>query len=487
MKILLVAAEAVPFAKTGGLADVAGVLPKFLAELGHDVRLVMPRYASIDRGTLTPVGGPLGVPMGVIGTLWGEVLEGRLPGCEVPVWFLEYDRFFDRPHPYTEPDGQGFADNDNRFVFLSRGALEAARMLGFAPDVVHVNDWHTAAVPVLLNTAYRHDPLLGGAASVLTIHNMQYQGEFYPGLMDVLDVGWQHFNHLELERNNQVNLLKGGLYHATLLNSVSPTYARELRTPAYGYGLDGVARDRAWALRGILNGTDYDEWNPATDRHLPANYDVDDMAGKAVCKAALQRELGLPVRAEVPVLGLVSRLVHQKGIDLLLDVLPELLSWDVQVVLLGSGERWAHDAVEAMGRQGHRNFAFRLRYDNGLAHRIEAGSDLYLMPSRFEPCGLNQLYSLRYGTPPIVHAVGGLQDTVDNYDAPHHRGTGFKCYGLTYGALRDTIGWAVHTWYNRHDDYRGMQARGMRQRFTWGHAARAYESLYREAVHLKRG
>ncbi|MCA9542968.1 MAG: glycogen synthase GlgA [Myxococcales bacterium] len=487
MKILVVAAEAVPFAKTGGLADVAGVLPKVLADLGHEVRVVMPRYWGVDRRALAPVGGPLGVPMGIIGTQWGAVLEGRLPGSDVPVWFIDHEQYFGRKHPYNEADGTGYPDNDNRFVFLSRAALEAAKMLDFRPDVVHVHDWHTAAAPIFLNTVYAHDPFFAGTASVLTIHNLQYQGQFFSGLMDVLGVGWAHFNHLELAHHDQVNLLKGGLYHATLINAVSPTYAREIRTPEFGYGLEGVVRDRAWALRGILNGVDYEDWNPAVDPHLPAHFDVGRMDGKAVCKAELQFEVGLPVRADVPVIGMVTRLVHQKGIDVLLDALPEVLGWDVQVVLLGSGERWAHEAIERLGAQGRRNFAYRLGYDDGLAHRIEAGSDLYVMPSRFEPCGLNQIYSLRYGTPPIVHAVGGLHDTVDNYDAAHGTGTGFKFHHLSPGALRDTIGWAVHTWFERKADFAALVERGMRQRFTWDHSARAYLRLYEDAIRRVRG
>ena len=476
----MAAAEAVPFAKTGGLADVAGVLPRFLAAAGHDVRVVMPRYYGIDRDNLTDLGA-LGVPMGVIGELWCGVFEGRLPNSDVPIYFLDYEQYYGRKGLYNEPGGGGYLDNDNRFTLLSRGALQICKRLDFAPDIVHCNDWHTAAIPVFLNTLYRDDLHLGDAASVLTIHNMQYQGRYYSGLMNVLDVGWKHFNHLELEFDDQVNLLKGGISHATLWNAVSPRYAWELRTPAFGHDLDGVARDRERDLRGILNGIDYDEWNPATDPHLPAHYDVDDLSGKAKCKAALQREMGLPVR-DVPLIGIVSRLVHQKGVDILADALPRILDLDVQFVLLGSGEKPAEERFRAIAAEGWPNFACHIGYSNPLAHRIEAGCDLYVMPSRFEPCGLNQMYSLRYGTLPIVHGVGGLDDTVDNHVEGTHHGTGFKFHDLHADAVFDTVGWAVHTWYERRDAFNAMVERAMLERFTWKDAADAYVAMYREAI-----
>ncbi len=478
LKILLVAAEAVPFAKTGGLADVAGVLPRFLRDLGHDVRVVMPRYWAVDRAGLTQLPGPLGVPMGVIGTQWCGVYEGRLPG-DVPIYFVDHEEHFGRGSLYTDEHGHGYLDNDNRFVFLSRAALELCHLVDFAPDVVHANDWHTAAVPLFLNTHYASDPRLGRAASVLTIHNMQHQGNFYSGLMDVLGVGWSHFNHLELERDDQVNLLKGGIYHATRWNTVSPRYAAEIQTPEFGYGLEGVARDRAHHLRGILNGIDYTSWNPETDPHIAAHYSASDMSGKAECKAALQREMGLPVRPEVPLLGMVSRLVDQKGVDVIAEALPSILDLNVQVVLLGGGEEWAE---QHFGGLRAPNYAARIGYDNALAHRIEAGADLYLMPSRFEPCGLNQLYSLRYGTLPIVTAVGGLDDTIVNHVEGTDEGTGFKLYHLHAGSLFDTVGWATHVWYEHPLRFRAMARRAMGLRFSWEGSAEAYVEMYREAV-----
>ncbi|MCM0080138.1 glycogen synthase GlgA [Geomonas sp. Red32] len=488
LKILMTASEAVPFAKEGGLADVVGALPKYLKGLGHDVRVVMPRYYKVDRDAygLRQLPGVLVVPMGIIGMMYCGVYEGRLPGSDVPIYLLEHEEFFGRD-PLYDRDNEGYLDNDNRFVFLSRASLEICKMLDFRPDVVHAHDWHTAAAPILLNTAYRHDPHLHEAASLLTIHNMQHQGSFYEGVMDILGIGWQHFNFLELEMNDQVNLLKGGIYHATVLNTVSEGYAREIQTPAFGWGLEGVVRERSPVLRGILNGVDYQEWNPETDRHLPVNFGSDDLSGKALCKRALQREMGLPEREEVPLFGLVTRLVKQKGIDVLAEAIHRMLEMDIQVVLLGAGEPWAHFYFGDVAASHPGRFACRIGYNNGLAHRIEGGCDFFLMPSAFEPCGLNQMYSLRYGTIPIVRATGGLDDSVENFDQAAGTGTGFKFWDLTAGALYDTVGWAVHTWYHHPDAIQALRRRGMAKRFTWEEAAAKYEALYLDAMRLRLG
>ncbi len=488
MNILITASEAVPFAKEGGLADVVGALPKFLRARGHDVRVVMPRYYKVDRQRfqLREIPGALSVPMGVIGQQHCGVLEGTLPGSDVPVYFLEHEHYFGRDSLY-EKDNQGFLDNDNRFIFLSRASLELCKMIRFTPDLVHAHDWHTAAVPLLLNTLYRQDPQLAQAASLLTIHNMQHQGSFYEGALDVLGVGWEHFNFLGLEMHNQVNLLKGGIYHATLLNTVSEGYAREIQTPEYGWGLEGVVRDRSAALSGILNGVDYQQWNPESDPHLAANYGAADLAGKGVCKRELQRALGLPERDEAPLIGMVSRLVKQKGIDVLAEALPRLLEMDIQLVLLGAGEPWAHFYFGDLAASHPERFACRIGYDDRLAHQIEAGCDFFLMPSAFEPCGLNQMYSLRYGTLPIVRATGGLDDSVENFDAGRRSGDGFKFRDLNAGALFDTVGWAVHTWYHDPQAIAVLRQNAMAKRFTWEEAAANYERLYLKAMRTRLG
>jgi starch synthase len=411
---------------------------------------------------------------------------GTLPGSDVPVYFLEHQGYFDRPEVYGPADGGGYADNLERFTFFSRASLELARALGFEPDAVHVNDWQTALIPVYLNTLYRGTPL-GRAATLFTIHNLAFQGVFDSGGFFVTGLGREHFNPGELEHYGEMNLMKGALSHATLLSTVSPTYAAEIQRPEHGAGLDGVIASRRADLHGILNGIDTEEWNPAKDRHLPARYGSQDLAGKAVCKRELQREMGLPVRSKTPLFGAVSRLTPQKGFDLLAGAMDRLLGWDLQMVLLGSGDSDAEQFFAALSSARGEKFRARIGFDNGLAHRIEAGCDFFLMPSRFEPCGLNQMYSLCYGTPPIVHATGGLADTVVNYEESTGTGTGFVIYQLDARSLGDAVGWALSTYFDRPRDVETMRRRGMRQDFSWTRAAERYEDLYREAYRKRNG
>lgn len=483
LSILISASEAVPFAKSGGLADVVGSLPKYLRALGHDVRLVMPRYYKIDREKyeLKLLPGVLVVPMGILGNEYCAVYEGRLPDADVPVYFLEHEGYFGRNGLYDE-DNVEFPDNDRRFIFLSKGTLELCKMLNFRPDVIHANDWHTAAIPLLLNTAYKNDSHVANAASVLTIHNMQYQGSFQSATMEILAVGWDQFTYRGVEKEDRVNLLKGGIYNATILNTVSEGYANEIKSPQYGCGLETVLCERAADLFGILNGVDYSEWAPETDRYIAANYSVDDLQGKLLCKADLQRTMGLPVVADIPLFGVVSRMVKQKGIDYLAAALPEILQLDLQLVMLGEGEPWAHFYFGGMAAKNPDKMQVVIGYDNALSHQIEAGADFFLMPSAFEPCGLNQMYSLRYGTLPIVRATGGLDDSVVNLDEKALQGTGFKFMDLTAGALFDTVGWAVYTWYNKKEAIRSLRHNAMEQRFTWEAAAAKYTELYRLAL-----
>lgn len=489
LTILFAASEAAPFAKEGGLGDVVGALPKYLARMGHDVRVVIPRYYSVDREKfgLRMREGNLVVPMGSMGNQYCGVWEGRLPGSDVPIYFLEHEGYYGRSGLYQQ-DGKGFTDNDNRFVFLSKASLELCKMLRFTPDVVHAHDWHTGAIPVLLNTTYLHDRYVGDAASLLTLHNMQHQGSFYPGLMEVLAVGWKHFNYLELEMHDQVNLLKGGIYHATLLSTVSEGYAREIQTADFGWGLEGVVRERSSDLYGILNGVDYDEWNPSTDPFIAATYTADTVReGKALCKRDLQAVMGLPPRDDVPLFGVVSRMVKQKGIDLLAEAIPRILEMDLQFVMIGNGEPWSHFYFGDIAARNPDKFACHIGYSEPLAHKVEAGSDFFVMPSAFEPCGLNQMYSMAYGTPPIVRATGGLEDSVANFDEAAGSGTGFKFWSHSATALFDTVGWAVFTYYNNQEGLASLRRNGMARRFTWDEAALKYEELYRRAIKRRRG
>ncbi|WP_457599291.1 glycogen synthase GlgA [Hydrogenimonas sp.] len=486
LKILFAASEAVPFAKTGGLADVAGALPRALAALGHEVALVLPRYYAIDRSRLEHLPGPLGVPMGPLGTLWAGIWRGVLPGSDLPVYFVDYEAFFGRSGLYTDADGFSYGDNDRRFIFFSKAVLELALRLDFRPDILHANDWHTALLPLLLRTRYGDREEFGPTASVLTIHNLQHQGHFQKGAVDWMEVGWEHFNPRELEAMDGVNLLKGGIAHADAVTTVSRRYAGEIRTPEFGFGLDGHIRAHEHKLFGILNGVDYDEWNPATDPYIARNYDIGEMEGKAVCKADLQKRFGLVPREEIPLVGFVGRFAEQKGIGLIAGAIERLMHLDIQIVMLGTGERWAEGFFREIARRHPDRFACHVGYSDELAHRIEAGSDLFLMPSLFEPCGLNQIYSLRYGTLPVVRATGGLDDTIVNYDPATKEGNGFKFHDATPEALYHTLKWAAETFRYEKEAYRTMQKRAMEARFGWERSAEGYEDIYMHAYYARR-
>jgi starch synthase len=483
-KVLFVASECAPFAKTGGLGDVVGALPKALRKLGFDARVMIPLYSGIRWNELETLEGPLSVVVGGERRPFGVRL-GRLPGSDVPVYFLEHHYFFDRDGIYGSA-AEGYSDNLERFSFLSRASLELCRMLGWTPDVVHAHDWQTALVPLYLDTVMWGSPLYR-LPCVFTIHNLAYQGVYGVDALPVIGLGLEHFNAFELEHFGSLNLMKGALYHATVLTTVSPTYAREIQTSAYGFGLDGVLRSRAADLTGVLNGIDVDEWNPATDPNIAARFDERDLAGKAACKAALQREVGLAVAPEVPLFGLVGRLTDQKGVDVLAEILDGLLALPIQLVLLGTGDPALERRFAASAESHPERFRAFLRFDDALAHRIEAGSDFFLMPSRFEPCGLNQLYSLRYGTLPIVRATGGLADTVVNYDEKAGTGTGFVFGDLYPGSLYSTIGWAVSTWYDRRPHVERMRHQAMVADFSWRRSALEYADLYRRAWSLRNG
>jgi starch synthase len=475
LKVLFVASECAPFAKTGGLADVAGALPKALRPRGIDARVVMPLYRGVPWDALDVLDGALSVPIGR-GTAHGRIRLGRLPRSDASVYFLEHRHYFDREYLYGSPT-EAYSDNLERFTFLSRGALQLCKALGWYPDIVHANDWQTALVPVYVNTV-EWAQALHGAASLYTIHNLAYQGVTDRGALFLTGLGPEHDNSKEFEHFGTLNLTKAALAHATLMTTVSPTYAREIQTPAHGYGLDGVLRGRAGDLFGIVNGIDTEEWNPATDPHLPKRFSASDLRGKAVCKTELQKEAALPVREDVPLFGLVARLVPQKGIDVLAHALDRILDLDLQLILLGTGDPEAESFFAQVADERGDRFRAWLQFHNGRAHRIEAGCDFFLMPSRFEPCGLNQLYSLAYGTLPIVRATGGLADTVRGYDEKTGRGTGFSFHDLTPGALYDTVGWAVSTWYDRPHHVEQMRLDAMAEDFSWQHAAAEYEKIY---------
>ncbi len=479
-RILLVSPEVVPFAKTGGLADVAGALSKALSGLGHDVRVLMPKYRGVERHTpsLVPV-LDLRIPIADRHSE-GTVLEGRIGS--VPIYFLANDHYYDRDGLYTTPDGD-YWDNCERFVFFCRAAVEAVRGLGWRPQVIHANDWQTGLIPVSLATFYRDDPICGEIATLFTIHNLAYQGVFWHYDMPMTGLGWDLFTPAGIEFYGKINFLKGGLVFADLLNTVSRTYAREIQTPEFGCGLEGVLQERGRDLYGVINGIDYEVWNPETDPEIPKRYTAQDLEGKRVCTASLRGELGLRDEPSL-LIGMVTRLAEQKGIDLVLAVLPELLEQDCQLVVLGSGEPSLEQALgQALERYPGRAAA-RLGYDAGLARRIYAGADCFLMPSRYEPCGLAQLISLRYGTVPVVRWTGGLVDTVKEFDPSTGTGTGFGFEAFSAEALAGAVRRAVAV-YRRPEQWRQLVRNGMAQDFSWEASAREYVGLYRKALKRK--
>ncbi len=488
LKVLMVTSEVVPFAKTGGLGDMVGALSVALARLGHEVRVVLPRYYSVDPAQLRWVGAPLGVPLGVAEE-WCGLHVARLPGSPVDVYFLEHERLYGRDGVYgtrAEPD---FHDNVRRFALLCRGALQLAKATGWTPDVVHAHDWPAALAPVLLNSVEAaHFPRTG---SVLTLHNVGYQGFYAKDQFWQLGLPWELYHGAGFEFYGALNLLQAGLRQADLLTAVSPTYAREIQTPDQGCLLDPLLRHRAADLFGVLNGMDYEAWDPEHDPYLPAPYSDADLSGKDAAKHALQAELGLPIAPGVPVVGMVTRLVDQKGVGELCGPAHGSLyaicsDMAVQVVILGTGDSWCEDELSRLaGRLP--NLKVELRFDNRLAHLIEAGSDFFLMPSRYEPCGLNQMYSLRYGTLPIVRRTGGLADTVESFDEATGSGTGFVFDQISPRAVYDTVGWAVWAYYNRPEQVVEMRRRAMRLRFSWEDSARRYAELYQWAVDRRLG
>ena len=484
LNILFAAAEVVPYAKTGGLADVAAALPKAIKNLGHNIIVVMPRYYKIDTSTLKKLEAPLGVPMGVMGEFWAGVYTATLPNSNVSIYFIDHEEYFGRYGLYEDEHGRGHEDNANRFVFFSKAALQLCKMLHFTPDIIHANDWHTAAMGMLAKSRFKHD--FAHAASVLTIHNMQHQGESFKAIMDVMEIGWEHFNAHEFESLGNVNMLKGGIATSDAVTTVSKKYAQEIQTPEFGFGLDNHIHAHHEKLFGILNGVDYDEWSPATDEYLVKQYDVRKLSGKKACKKDIQKEFNLEIREDVAVIGFVGRFAEQKGIGLIAGVLEGILDLDVQVIMLGTGEKWAEGFFNDIAYR-RKNFALYVGYSDALAHKIEAGSDMFLMPSLFEPCGLNQIYSLSYGTLPIVRATGGLDDTIVNFDESNKKSNGFKFFDATNEALYHTVFWALDTFYNNKKAFNKMKKRAMKEHHSWDDAAKEYVKVYRYALDKKRG
>jgi starch synthase len=476
LKILLVSAEVAPFAKVGGLADVAGALPKALKQLGHDVRVVMPRYGTIDpeRFELKPVVRDLPVPLAQQ-TISADVLEGRISGG-VPVYFIENQQFFGREGMY------GFWDDDARFIYFSRAALEMLRPLNFIPDVVHVNDWHTAVIPNMLAKLYATDPAYAGIATVLTIHNLAFQGVFGYGTLHLANLDpWGLIKPGIPGLDDIVNLLGRGLYYADAVNTVSNRYAEEILTAEYGERMDPLLRLYRSKLYGIINGIDYEVFNPATDSNLATRYDLDSIERKVENKLALQKELGLPQRPEVPLIGLISRLYDQKGLDLIANIMWGLMRLDLQLVVLGAGEGRYEELFRANARDNPKKLSATIGFKPVLAQHIYAGSDMFLMPSRFEPCGLGQLISLRYGTIPIVRATGGLADTIHDWDPAKQTGNGFVFDAYDHWDLYAQVVRALEN-FRQPQLWQALQRNAMTSDVSWANSALQYVRLYQRAM-----
>ncbi len=484
MRVLFVSSEVQPFAKTGGLGDVSGALPTALEALGHDVAVFTPLYREtrLKGFDVQPIDTTLDIRLHDKTTRAGLALA-ELPGSGVKVYLLRCDDYYDREYLYRTPQGD-YQDNAERFIFMCRACLEAIKALRLDVDVIHSNDWQSALIPVYLKTLYAEDDWLKGVATLLTIHNLAYQGMFWHWDMPLTGLAWKHFNWRELEYFGRMNLLKGGIVFADVINTVSKTYAKEIQTREFGVGLEEVLRSRSADLHGIINGVDYSVWDPRVDKLIPQEFSPGAIEGKAECKRALQRAQGLVEDPNAPLIGFIGRLTSQKGLDILTSALPRILDLGCQLVVLGTGEDEFERLVATAAHAYPRQVAVALAFDNALAHRIEAGCDMFLMPSRFEPCGLNQLYSLRYGTVPVVRRTGGLSDTIAAYTPQglqSGRSSGFVFKEYTAEALYLAVRKAVAVFRDPPAWSRLVQ-NGMRQDWSWDRSAREYVKLYGKAL-----
>lgn len=491
MKIVLASSEVVPFAKTGGLADVAGALPRELEKLGHDVTVFMPAYRCIYNPAqpIEPTPTEFEIPVGSQIEM-GRLLKSSLPDSQVTVYFVDHSDYFDRAELYGE-GGSDYKDNCQRFTFFSRAVLESIRILELHPDVIHVNDWQTSLIPALLKCEYVEHPSFEKTSSLITIHNLAYQGAFEQDKMAVTGLDLKYFNWQQMEFYGNLNLLKTGIVFADSINTVSPTYANEIQEQEQGCGLEGVLQQRADRLSGILNGIDVAEWNPATDELIPAMYGSDfDLEignpGKAKCKQQLQVEAKLDPIPDVPLIGIVGRLATQKGWSLILPVLKQYLdSVDAQWVILGTGEPDYHHVLTSFHRSYPHKLGLTLGFSNEYAHRIEAGADIFVMPSRYEPCGLNQMYSMAYGTIPVVRRTGGLADTVVNAThetSENETANGFSFDEFSPAALQSTLARALRLYNDHRPAWNQLIQTGMKRDWSWNSSAKQYEELYRETM-----
>lgn len=482
LNICQVASEMVPFAKTGGLADVIGALAPELKRAGHNVSVFLPLYKQVKEYTpdLVSIGLNVQVKVGE-DVMSGAIWKTRLPD-KLDVYFIQRDEYYHRDYLYGMPEGD-YKDNAGRFVFFSRAVLEAIKVLGLKCDVMHCHDWQSALIPVYLKTLYKKDTYFTGVKTLLTVHNLAYQGLFWHWDMNLIGLGWEYFNYKQLEFYGQVNFLKGGLVFADKLSTVSPRYAREIQTPAYGERLDGVLRERSADLSGIINGVDYSQWSPDSDKFIPVKYTALKPSGKSENKKALQKKCGLP-ETDAPIIGMIGRLASQKGFDLVSESFDDIIGSGCQFVLLGTGEEKYHRLFREIALKYPKQVSAHITFDNAMAHLITAGSDIFLMPSRYEPCGLNQLYSLKYGTIPVVHETGGLADTIRNYtpmDLKSGAATGFSFKNYSSAEMLASIKAAL-VLYGDKKSWKQLMNNAMLQDWSWKHSGREYVGLYKNLI-----
>ncbi|MFY9560378.1 MAG: glycogen synthase GlgA [Terriglobales bacterium] len=474
MHIAFVASECVPFSKTGGLADVVGALPKALAGLGHQVSVYLPRYRQTKLTDAQTVVRSITVPFDDKYRFCSVVTAGSSGG--VRFYFVDYPPYFDREALYGTSAGD-YPDNAERFALFTRAVLEASKILG-VPHVFHCHDWQSALLPVMLRTLYAEDPAFREVGTVFTIHNMGYQGLFPPDILPLLMLPWDLLTMSKMEFFGQVNFLKGALVYSDFITTVSKKYSQEIQTTEYGFGLEGVLRNRAATVTGILNGVDYDEWSPQTDKFIVAKYSPQDLSGKQLCKKDLLNAFGITsADLKLPVIGIVSRFAAQKGFDLIAQIMDRLAREEMTMVALGAGDETYEEMFQRLNKQFPNKIAVKVAYDNAIAHKIEGGADMFLMPSRYEPCGLNQIYSLKYGTVPIVRATGGLDDTIEPWDARTGKGTGFKFSEYNGEALLATIKQALLA-YRDQASWQTLMRNGMGKDFSWGASAREYGKVF---------
>lgn len=486
MRVVFATAEVSPIAKTGGLGDVCGSLPKALAKLGHDITIFMPLHRQA-REWFERSGAPFEEALPTTGILWANwaaeasYFRAALPGTDIPIYLIANDHFFNREQIYA-PRADGYDDGVERFAFFSRAVIRGCELLGISPDILHAHDWHSALLPLYLHSGLRGTPTFASTRSVYTIHNLNYQGIGRREQFRALGLHSRYFAPDALEHFGEVNLMKGGIIFADQVTTVSPNYAIEIQSSEHGAGLDGVLRSLSFKLTGILNGIDVEEWNPEDDPNVPSNYGEGQMNGKALSKRALLREAGLKHQAKTPLVSFISRLVDQKGVDLLLPALSRILTAGANAVILGSGESRYENALTQIGEEYGGRCRVWIGFDNALAHRIYAGSDMLLMPSIYEPCGLNQMYALRYGTVPVVRLTGGLVDTVIPFEAINAaEANGFGFVTPTPGDLFVTT-WLGILNYRESQTWKQLQANGMAADFSWARSAAEYDLIYHRAV-----